>query len=450
MRVGGRKIMLNMAVMCCVSLLLRFTGLSFHVWLSNRMGAQGMGLYQLICSAYALAVTLAVSGIRTAVIRLVSEERALRKSGGALKSCVYHALFFGLLSAALLYSGAQGIAKVWIGDERAALSLRMLAFALPLLALSAVMGGYFAASGVPAFGSLASVAEQAVKIPVIILIFSHSPIRDVHECCAAAVTGSLAGEAAALALHAALYLIFPQKRALSGKRAGSGARRLLSISMPLAVSAWARCALSTLEHMLIPRSLRRSGLTAPAALETYGLISGMVFPVITFPLAFYGVFAELVMPEIARAQVSGDKARIRSLADRSLKSCLVTSLALGFAFFVLARYLGTALYSSYEAGTYIRVFAPLLPVMCMDTVTDALLKGLGEHMASMRYNIADALLSVLFVLFLLPRFAIRAYTGMIWFTECFNFALSIRRLRKVLPKSGAGGIIRCNNRFPAV
>ena len=127
MRVGGRKIMLNMAVMCCVSLLLRFTGLSFHVWLSNRMGAQGMGLYQLICFAYALAVTLAVSGIRTAVIRLVSEERSLRKSGGALKSCVYHALFFGILSAALLYSGAL-------------LSVLIVLFLLPRYAIRAYTG----------------------------------------------------------------------------------------------------------------------------------------------------------------------------------------------------------------------------------------------------------------------------------------------------------------------
>ena len=80
---------------------------------------------------------------------------------------------------------------------------------------------------------------------------------------------------------------------------------------------------------------------------------------------------------------------------------------------------------------YIRLFALIAPVMYMDIVTDGCLKGLGQMMHSMRFNIAEAALGVLLVIALLPRWALNGYIFVIFFCEIFNFTLSIRRLRKV-------------------
>ena len=79
-----RKLLANALFMSASALLLRFAGVSFNVWLSNRIGEAGMGLFQLISSAYMLAVTFATSGIRTATVRLLSEESALKSRGGAI------------------------------------------------------------------------------------------------------------------------------------------------------------------------------------------------------------------------------------------------------------------------------------------------------------------------------------------------------------------------------
>jgi len=69
--------------------------------------------------------------------------------------------------------------------------------------------------------------------------------------------------------------------------------------------------------------------------------------------------------------------------------------------------------------------------MYLDTATDALLKGLGEQVYSMNVNIADALLSVVLVFFLVPRIGIHGYVVTIYVTEIFNAALSIARLLHV-------------------
>ena len=49
----------------------------------------------------------------------------------------------------------------------------------------------------------------------------------------------------------------------------------------------------------------------------------------------------------------------------------------------------------------------------------------------MRYNILDSFISTLLVYFLLPRYAVAGYIFMLYFSEMFNFSLSIHRLAKV-------------------
>ena len=79
----------NAAVLTASALILRFVGIIFKVWLSNTIGSEGMGLYQLIFSVYVLASTFAISGTSTAVTRLVAEELALGSKKGTVKILKY-------------------------------------------------------------------------------------------------------------------------------------------------------------------------------------------------------------------------------------------------------------------------------------------------------------------------------------------------------------------------
>lgn len=50
----------------------------FNVYISNQIGAEAIGVYQLIMSVYLFAITLANSGIHLATTRIVSEQQAFR------------------------------------------------------------------------------------------------------------------------------------------------------------------------------------------------------------------------------------------------------------------------------------------------------------------------------------------------------------------------------------
>lgn len=431
----GKRLIVNTALMTSASLLMRCIAMGFQGYLSGRIGAAGIGLYQLVMSVELLASTFAISGIRFAVTRLVSEELGMGRAGGvhgAMVRSALYALIFGSAAMLLLTRFAEPVGFLWIGDARTVMSLRILAFGLPCLALSSVISGYFTACGRIWKPSLVHLIEQCAVVVFVALFLERAPEGDIELSCAAVCAGVTASDMLSLALMLAFYL---GDRRKYGSRTGENIRltgRMLSVALPLAVSAYARSALSTLEHLLVPRGFRKSGLSADAALAGYGVIQGMAMPVLSFPSCLLSSLAENVIPELTGAQVRGEREKIRREVRSLLTMSLLFAIAVAFALFVTSDFIGSALFASSEAGKYIRLLAPLIPAMYVDMVVDGCLKGLGQQVWSMGINILDAGLGVLLVYTLLPIGALDAYIGIIYFNELLNLALSTARLRRAV------------------
>ncbi|HIQ86295.1 MAG TPA: oligosaccharide flippase family protein [Candidatus Scatomorpha gallistercoris] len=431
----GKRLIVNTALMTSASLLMHCIAMGFQGYLSGRIGAAGIGLYQLVMSVELLASTFAISGIRFAVTRLVSEELGMGRAGGvhgAMVRSALYALIFGSAAMLLLTRFAEPVGFLWIGDARTVMSLRILAFGLPCLALSSVISGYFTACGRIWKPSLVHLIEQCAVVVFVALFLERAPEGDIELSCAAVCAGVTASDMLSLALMLAFYL---GDRRKYGSRTGESIRltgRMLSVALPLAVSAYARSALSTLEHLLVPRGFRKSGLSADAALAGYGVIQGMAMPVLSFPSCLLSSLAENVIPELTGAQVRGEREKIRREVRSLLTMSLLFAIAVAFALFVTSDFIGSALFASSEAGKYIRLLAPLIPAMYVDMVVDGCLKGLGQQVWSMGINILDAGLGVLLVYTLLPIGALDAYIGIIYFNELLNLALSAARLRRAV------------------
>jgi stage V sporulation protein B len=158
-----------------------------------------------------------------------------------------------------------------------------------------------------------------------------------------------------------------------------------------------------------------------------------------FPASLLFALAELLVPALTEAQVAGQSAYIRETVSALMKKCFVFSAAVGLILYLSADALAVIIYRSAEAGRFIRIFAPLVPVIYMDIVTDGCLKGLGQMMWSMAYNITEAAAGVALVWSLLPPFALNGYIAVLYICELMNFAMSIHRLYKVAFKSFDSG-----------
>ena len=157
----------------------------------------------------------------------------------------------------------------------------------------------------------------------------------------------------------------------------------------------------------------------------------MALPVVLFPSAFISSFSGLLVPEVAESVARGDHKRVARLAFRTVTPALIFSFGVAGVMGCFGRELGVAVYGSAEAGEYIRLLAPLIPIMYVDSTVDAFLKGMGEQVYSMNVNIIDAGASVLLVWLLLPRMGLAGYVVAIYVTETLNTTLSLCRMLRM-------------------
>lgn len=430
----ARQLLLQTSALTATSLLMRLVAMTFQVYVAGRIGAAGIGLFQLIMSIYMMAVTVAASGIRLASTRLISEQAGQGNPAGvrrAVRCSIGYSAFFGCLAMLLLFYLAPTAGEVWAGDPRTVLSLKILAFALPFVAVSSALSGYFVAMHQSVRMSLTQLAEQVIQIGCTILALSQLMNFGLEYASAALTLGMLAAEIFSFTALLLLFFSSWKKEIPQGGKSHSLLGSLLKITVPLSLSSYARSALSTLQHLLIPRGLQQFGGEREAALAAYGVIQGMSLPVLLFPAVLIAVIADLIVPELTEAQVQGRMRSLTYMLSRLYQMGLIFSIGVGGLCFFFSEPLGMLIYHNVEATRYIRILAPLVPAMYMDTLVDGMLKGVGEYRANMRYNIIDAGVGLLLVWQLIPRFGIEGYIISIAVTELLNFALSAWRLARV-------------------
>lgn len=434
----GQSYLKNAALLTGADVLLRLAGMGLRIYLANALGGEGMGLYQLVLAVYALFVTLATAGVSVAATRLMAEElaRGRAQARGMLVRLAGTGLLLGAAAMAAQYGLAGAAARWWLGDVRAAGALRVSAFGMPWMALSAVLRGFFIARRRVEPNVLSQLVEQSVRIGIIWYALEWGNAPDVSARC----TAVLAATAVSEAVSACILLLFYRGEAVrafgaeKARRPADPARRLWEILWPVEGGRCLASALHTAENMLVPACLTVCLLDAggrSAAVAQYGSLKGMALPLLTFPFGLLGSLSVLLMPEITQAHIRGERARLDCLLDRMLRLTGCFSALAGALFWVWGEPLALLLYHSQEAGFYLRVLGPAMPLMYLESMVDGAMKGMGEQKAVFRYSLWDAVLRIAGVLLLLPRWGMKGFLWVILLSSAYTCQMNTARLLHV-------------------
>ena len=416
-----------------VNLLLRLVGTSFQVYISGRIGAAGVGLLQLVMSVGSLAMVAGMAGIRTATMYLTAEELGRRKPQNVtwvLSGCFLYSILCSGTVAFLIYLFAPQISEFWIGDMQTVDALRLFAAFLPTTCLCGVMTGYFTAAN--RIGTLAAVevAEQLCSMAVTMTALTLWAGTDAGKACQSVVLGSCFGGCLTLVC---LILLRLRERVPAGEKIPVRSR-LMDAAVPLAMADVLKSGISTTENLMVPKRLSLNTLVENP-LAAFGMVSGMVFPVLMFPACILFGLAELLIPELARCAAAGSKKRISYLVRKSLRVAMLYGVLFCGLMFLLSENICLWLYDSTEAGMYLRLYSLLVPMLYCDAITDAMTKGLGQQKICVRYNILTNTLDVIFLYILLPEYGMMGYFVSFLITHLLNFGLSLRRLLKITGES---------------
>lgn len=428
----------NAAVLTVTSLILRTIGIFFRVFLSGKIGAEGMGLYQLIVSIYVLGATFATSGISTAVTRLIADELVCgtaRSVRHILRRSILLSLLIGLFSTALIYFGADIISIYWIRDARAANALRMLAFSLPSMGVSSCLRGYFIARRKAAGTSYAQLLEQGVRIGVIALLIDRFSAAGLAMACLAVMIGDTVAEWTSCAFLA-IGCHLDKKRTQAELPTRDSVRpsvvlRLLAIAAPITAGRYLNTILRTIENILVPNSIAKYSGSQERGLSEFGALKGMALPLIFFPASFLSALSTLLIPEISSANALNQQGKINRAIERTLHLTLLSSILIGAVFFAFSGEIGVLLYNSEDVGRYLLVLAPLTPIMYAESIVDGILKGLNQQVSSLKYSIADSAIRIVLIVFMVPRWGMNGFLLIMVISNVLTSFLNTHRLLTV-------------------
>lgn len=393
----------------------RIIGFFYRIFLSNTIGAEGLGIYQLIFPIYILCYSLTVSGIQTGISRFTSAKIASKDSDGAMK-VLYAGLILSvlpsLLVAYLVYSNSTYIACNFLKESRCDDLLKIISLSVPFGSIHSCICGYYYGikkAGVPAFSQL---AEQIVRVLSVYIIYVVITEKGIPVTPALATVGIVIGEFASVLFTTTAIFIHTNisfTPNIISSIPASYFKNIFTLSLPLTANRVIITLLQSVEAVLIPTQLRKFGLTTSDSLSIYGILTGMSLPLILFPSSFTNSLSVMLLPDVAEAQASSNFTRISKTSRVTIQYCLLLGILCTGIFLSFGQDMGTLIFNNELAGKFIITLAWICPFLYLSTTLNSILHGLGKTTVTFFNSLASIFLRIMFVLLLVPHFGIQGY-----------------------------------------
>lgn len=433
MRQKSKLFLINGAILTSTSLLMKFATLIFNIYISNQIGSEAVGIFSLVMAVYLFFITVATSGLNIAVTVIVSEKFALNKNQQAIKAirtCIFFSLLLGIAAGGLILLFSNFITSKCLHNMVSSGPLFYIAIGLPFIAMSSCISSYFATIRKAYKNAISQVFEFTIKMFATIILLKINISNGVEAICISLILADVISEICSFTLIFILYIIDIKLKKLEDIRSFGQRINILKIAFPVAVTSYIRSGLSTLKQLIIPTQLEKSGISCSRALSQYGMINGMVLPVITFPTVFTDSYSMLLIPEFSTYVAQKNYKAINYIANKIFKITCAFTMCICSIFFIFSNDLGLAIYNNIEIGYYFKIFTPFIFFMYMDHIIDCILKGLNKQFGVMCCNILDLSITTCFIYFLLPVLGIKGYVLSIFFSEVLNFSISLFQLFK--------------------
>ncbi len=433
------KVIKGTCILTCAGLITKIIGFYYRIFLSKAIGAEGMGLYQMIFPIYGLCFALSVSGIQTAISKYVAADNAKSDKSGmidTLKTGLILSLIMSIITAFTLYHTSGFIASDLLGDIRCQRLLQLASFSVPLGALHSCINSYYLGrqkTFIPGFTQLIEQIIRVFSVYIITTVLVSSDAFDSNKSLMPelAVIGLILGEAASSIIS--LISILSEKEFIFFRKINKRRQvqsNILNMACPLTLNRVILSLVSSLEAILIPLFLQKYGLTNNSSIAIYGVLTGMAMPFIFFPSTLTNAISSLLLPSISEAQANGNTKNISFITEKSIKYCLSIGIFCTGFFVTFGNELGVFLYNNYVAGAYITILGWLCPFLYLCSTLASILNGLGYTRITFRNNMISTIIRIMFVIFVIPLCGIKGYLFGLLFSEIICALLHIMSLLK--------------------
>lgn len=460
MKLNQHPLIKGTLLLTTAGLISRIIGFFYKIFLVSLIGAEGIGIYQMVFPTYILCVSLASSGIQTAISRYTAESLSTHNTGNARR--LFHtgislALLIAITLSASLFFLAPLLSYSLLKEPRTLPLLRLMAFSIPFETFHNCANGYFFGQKKTGFPAISQLLEQIIRVGATLLIYQVLLQKQQVPSPTLAVTGLLIAEIT-VALITLTFLTFSDKSSVRSQKLPSPQKRLrpatsnilqkhknfslktqisvlLTVALPITSNRLILNLLQSAEAVFIPFLLQKYYRDTSAALSVYGVFSGMALPLILFPSTITGSFSVVLLPAISEANAVKNNKKIAAALHSSLLLCFFLGITCTSAFLLFGSSAGMLLYNRKSVGDYLLTLAWICPFMYLTITNSSILHGLGKSMLVFYQNLIGLLIRLLLSWLLIPSFGI---TGCLWsllFSQLFTAFFGMIVLKHNIPFS---------------
>ena len=447
------------AILAVATVLTKVIGVIYRIPLANILGDAGNGFYGYAYQIYAMALMVSSLSLPTAVSKLVSAKLAAgqkRNSVRVFRCSMLFAVVVGAVITAAVFFGADAISVYAMKSPLSVYALQMLAPGLFLVAVMAVIRGYFQGLGSMMPTAVSQIIEQLIR--AVISIAGASIFVDIGtragEKAGEELLGPAYGAAGATlgtvlgALIALVFLIFviwayrgQMTRQYRTDRSGreDSYRHILKVLVLTAVPILFSTAIYNINQILdltiFNHIMDAQGYVEEEYMALQGIYSGKYDTLVNVPLSIPWALCSSVVPSLTAAVATRSRKLVHEKIDQTLRLTMVITIPCGVGFLVLASPLMVLLYNdASKTPAYLLMLGSVVVVLYgWSSISNSILHGLN-HISSPAKNACIALVVHLaaFVV-MMTAFKMNVYAlvaGNIVFAACMCW-LNQRKVHKV-------------------
>ncbi len=458
-KVRGDDYIVQGSILAAAVVITKVIGVVYRIPLTNLLGDEGNGFYGYAYQVYAFALMISSLSLPTAVSKLVSARMAVGQKRNAFRAFLCALLFavtVGFAVALVIFLGAGAISEHMMKAPLSVYALRVLAPGLFIVAVMAVLRGYFQGLGTMMPTAVSQVIEQFFN--AIVSIIGAGVLFDIGTRIGEEKGEELLGPAYGAAggtlgtvvgaLTGLLFLLFvlwmfkggikrQLRRDRSRKRESYShlLRALIMIAVPVIFSTAIYNINQIIDLTVFNHIMDAQGYSEQEYIALQGIYTGKYDPLINVPMSIPYAISSSIVPSLTAVVMAKDRKRTHYQIDQTLRLTTIMTIPSCVGFIVLASPLMVLLYNDPGAtpANLLMLGAVVIVLYGWSSITNSILHGLN-YMSSPAKNAAVALAVhlIAFVLMLTVfRMNVYALVGSNIIFALIMCFLNQRKIRKV-------------------
>ncbi|MDI6601814.1 MAG: stage V sporulation protein B [Thermoanaerobacteraceae bacterium] len=404
-------------ILTIANLISRVLGFVFRIVLSNEIGAEGMGIFQLVMPVYMTALSITTGSISVTVARLVAQSASRSNHRYTYRIIILSLMF--IIAVSIIISGiillfSDYLSTNILKDERTLISIIVFAPALFIISSSAVMRGYFEGIQNIRPSAIANIIEEVARIGFVLFIIDAVLPMGIEYAVAAAMLSSVIGEISGFLFMAYNYKLRQQRYKASKYGPPINNIKLIlniiGITVPLSLNRFINTLLQSIEAVIIPQRLMVN-LSKQKALSLFGELTGMALPIVMLPSIVVNSLSVTLVPAVAEAYDKNDLLTLERRVSESMEYTMIVSFASSAMLLSLSNEIAIALYHNPEVGTFMKMFSLVVPFIYLSQIMSSTLNGMGKQTLTLINTSSASIMRTLCTYFLVadPKLMVKGY-----------------------------------------